>query len=382
MQLLFILGNHPELSLAEIKAVLQSKPLFNTQEFAVFDTNQDPEDLQELLGGTIKIAELLEEVTLTSESELAEDLLPHCQSHMSRDGKIIFGISVHGNQKHPKGMRIGLELKKQLKAEGQKVRYVTSKNDQLSAADLLKNKVLEHGFEFLIIPNGKKALLAKTLTYQPLEFWSNYDMSRPARDMRRGMLPPKLARVMLNLSSATTLGENNESAHILDPFCGTGTVLEQAGLCGIKNIIGSDIDEKAIEQTKKNFTYLNLKIEPKLYAVAAKNISAHIEKPVVTHVITEPLLGKPRQGNESMYAIRKEVEELEELYKESFAGIRRIMTPDSTLVVSIPRHYVGNEPVEDNLIEAIESSGFQKEEEHLYKHTDQYVGRNITKFKF
>ena len=53
-------------------------------------------------------------------------------------------------------------------------------------------------------------------------------------------LHPKLARVLVNISAI----KRDET--LLDPFCGTGGILIEAGLIGAK-VIGSDIEEKMIE---------------------------------------------------------------------------------------------------------------------------------------
>lgn len=371
MKLLFVLGNHPELSLAELQAILKSAPLERAKEFAIFDSSSaNAATLQNRLAGTVKIAEVLGETIYTNERDLADHLQQYCPN---TDGKVIFGASVYG-ESGIKPMRIGLELKKFLRGRGVKVRLVTSNNKQLSAADLLKNKILEHGFEFLLFPQGKKVLLARTLSFQPLEYWADYDMNRPARDMKRGMLPPKLARLMVNLSGAS------HDSVLLDPFCGTGTVLEQAAEIGVGNIIGSDIDPKAIEDSKTNFAPFTNKSSLTLHVSAAKNLSALIDQKSVTHIVTEPLLGKPRTGRETMHELKKEIETLEDLYAESFAGLKRTLVPGAITIVSLPRHYLGQTPMTDRFIEMIERAGYKKQEEHLYKHKDQFVGRNIVRF--
>lgn len=69
------------------------------------------------------------------------------------------------------------------------------------------------------------------------------DYGRPARDARVGMLPPKLAQIMLNLSV-----KDEKSGTVLDPFCGTGVLLQEAALAGF-DFIGSDIEPRMVEMT-------------------------------------------------------------------------------------------------------------------------------------
>jgi len=58
-------------------------------------------------------------------------------------------------------------------------------------------------------------------------------------------MDPVLARVLVNLS------EVSAGQSILDPFCGTGGILIEAGLCGIMPK-GLDIQEKMVEGCKEN----------------------------------------------------------------------------------------------------------------------------------
>lgn len=58
-------------------------------------------------------------------------------------------------------------------------------------------------------------------------------------------LDPVTARVMVNLS------EVSAGQHVLDPFCGTGGILIEAGLCGI-GVHGLDISEEMVEGAREN----------------------------------------------------------------------------------------------------------------------------------
>lgn len=76
--------------------------------------------------------------------------------------------------------------------------------------------------------------------------------------LRKGFHPtsiqPKLARALVNLSRV------KKGQILLDPFCGTGGILIEAGLIGCK-LKGNDISKKMIEKTKINLKTLKLKAE-------------------------------------------------------------------------------------------------------------------------
>ena len=66
-----------------------------------------------------------------------------------------------------------------------------------------------------------------------------------------GSMSPKLARCMVNLSRVT------EGQLLLDPFCGTGGILIEAGLIGCK-LVGSDIYWKMKNGTAINLDYFGI----------------------------------------------------------------------------------------------------------------------------
>jgi tRNA (guanine10-N2)-dimethyltransferase len=73
-------------------------------------------------------------------------------------------------------------------------------------------------------------------------------------DKRPGFSPvslsPKLARAMVNLTGSST--------SILDPFCGTGGILIEAALIGLR-AAGSDLSKEMVEKAGKNMEYYRLK---------------------------------------------------------------------------------------------------------------------------
>src|SRR5207247_323255 len=111
---------------------------------------------------------------------------------------------------------------------------------------VLHNDLLTKGVELLLMPTGAAWSLARTVALQPFEEFGQRDFGRPGFDAASGMLPPKVALMMLNLS-----GIPREGA-MLDPFCGSGTILMEAFVQGYANITGSDISAAAAESTKKN----------------------------------------------------------------------------------------------------------------------------------
>lgn len=390
MQTFAALGSHPGLSIAEIEAVTGQHPLKASDQIAFYDNLPDElTKLQAKLGGTTKLGYIVGSMVRASKKEIVE-YLKDVLIYDSRPGKIPFGISVYDMEESPRAKElfsmqksIGLALKNELKEAGLSSRYVVTKNPQLSSADVFKNHLLDRGAEFVFLVFEKELLIGRTEVVQDFADWSHRDYDRPARDAKRGMLPPKLARMMINLTGVTP-----ERATILDPFCGSGTVLMEAAVLGYHKLIGSDISGQAIADTKKNMDWLRGEdiafAEPELKESTAANTKAFIDDLSVDAIATEPFLGAPRQGSESRTEIERVVAHLAGLYEESFATLAKLLKPGGVMVIASPVHYIGRDafpvPTRDILTNLGMIERPIAEEAIIYHRPGQYVGREIVRF--
>ncbi|MHA1728983.1 MAG: TRM11 family SAM-dependent methyltransferase [Promethearchaeota archaeon] len=119
------------------------------------------------------------------------------------------------------------------------------------------------------------------------------DEERPYKNPK-GSIPPKFAKIMINLLN---LQRPYGTRRILDPFCGTGTILLFSYIQGI-HVYGADKDNICTRGTKKNIRWIQkflekpLKINPNKDIINA-NISEIEEKfdgLKFDGVITEPIL--------------------------------------------------------------------------------------------
>jgi len=336
----FIPGSHPSLSLAELAAVLgPTGPADYAQAAAeafLIETTRDPEELQERLGGIVKTGTVVGELARYNVQAAVDALWPLIQTAAENtEGKISFGLSVYALEN--KGMaaqiardrqRIGLELKKRLKELGRPVRYVDSKERDLSAVIVIENGLLETGGDWALIAGADRIFLGRTEAVQNYKEWGRRDYGRPAADAKSGMLPPKLSRMMVNLAGVEPTG-----ASLLDPFCGSGTVLMEAGLLGFERLAGNDIEAKAVADTKKNLVWSGQEAE--IVQGDASNIADRLPGPFDA-VVTEPYLGPPRTKKPTAAEAGRTVAELLRLYTRAFASIRRLLRPGGACVVSFP----------------------------------------------
>lgn len=344
MKYFFILGSNPTLSLAEICSLFPKEQKGNfLPDAVVLETGGlDAKNLINRMGGTIKIGQILFTADNLDFDNLLENLKPYLSPKES--GKFNFGISFYG-KKNIKIQPLAMKIKSFLRDENINSRWVVSKEKILSSVVAEQNKLTYGGIEIIIIAKDGKILVGKTLAVQPFKDLSFRDYGRPGRDDRSGMLPPKLAQIMINLSAnnpAPSPYKEEEQAKvlskiILDPFCGSGTILTEAILLGYKNLIGSDNSQRAVNDTQKNIEWIEEKFaiqgaKTRIFLSGAQSIAQKIKANSIDAIITEPYLG-PQRGNVNEMKIKNE---LEKLYSEAIRQFIKVLKNNGIVVMIWP----------------------------------------------
>lgn len=143
-----------------------------------------------------------------------------------------------------------------------------------------------------------------------------------------GSMNPKLARCMVNLSRI------KEGELLLDPFCGTGGILIEAGLIGCK-VVGSDIYWKMQNGTAINLDYYGIE-NYRTFHLDVRELKMY-EK--VASVVTDPPYGISTSTGDV---------DGEEIFMEFFHAIYDNMKDDAYLCMASP-HYVDLKPMVDDV---------------------------------
>jgi tRNA G10 N-methylase Trm11 len=198
-------------------------------------------------------------------------------------------------------------IKNGLKEHALSGRFVTSKSGGLSASVLIHQSVKEYG----ILKLAQTVYLTRTCWAQDIDHWSIKDVEKPHRDPERGMLPPKLARMMINFLSPELKTQTNK--RLYDPFCGTGTLLIEAAELGW-SVIGSDISQTAINQSGENLhwfsQYRGISPDITLFIADASQVTSEQIKGRVQAIVTEPFLGKQQPRPDQLPNIFKGLEKM------------------------------------------------------------------------
>jgi len=347
MKYFFVLGTNTALSVAELAAAVDLKKAdLLAVDFLVWETDIEinAESLMKRLGGVVKIGEIKEEIKEGNDEQLLKTLtdLAKIKKYQSKEGKFNFGFSDYGKYQFNK-QNFGLKLKKYFSEENISSRFVISREKTLSSVVVAQNKLITRGIEFILIKNGDKILIGETLSVQPFKDLSRRDYGRPARDDQSGMLPPKLAQIMINLAQVRDYNDV-----IVDPFCGSGTILSEAMLAGYKHLFGSDVSPRAIDDTHKNISWIRelydvKDVNIKILVKNVINLSKFIKAGLAEAVITEPFLG-PQRG---LIDFKTVARNLEELYSLALKEFQIVLKKGGRVVMIWPIFY-GQKPITPN----------------------------------
>ncbi len=369
----FILGHRPLLSLAELAVALNKFPGWKPVRFGngvfIIELTEpllEPQKWLNRLGGTIKIILLIGEFfpslssirKVITEEVTVENLVKLYLAQSKQ--KVDFGFSVYPllAKYSAKDLQVflrtfGIDLKQGLRQHEISSRLVVSNEAQLSSVVVTKNRLLTRGAEIDVIYDDHYLALGKTIAIQDFENYGLRDYGRPVADPKKGMLPPKLAQIMINLA------ELKPGNVVFDPFCGLGTILQESLLLGYK-VIGTDASSDSVKLAKKNLVWLiaKYKLNPSsilaMQEVDVHFLGRHFHPNTADAIITEGTLGPPlsRVPNANLRA--KYFGQLSRLYLKAFEQYRRLLAPGGRVVAVLP-YYISTDgqrdflPVIDNI---------------------------------
>lgn len=243
-----ILGRQPAISIAELERVYKKARWFS-EETALVESDHFYIDQ---LGGTQKAGKIIKQLPRGDWRQVSMEIVKlYSKSWATYDGKITLGLSAYGFNVSPRDVqKTGLILKAKLKSATASLRLIPNQEAALNTAASHHNKLgLSDNKVELIVVKGKdgSVVVAESVGAQNITALAARDQGRPKRDAFVGMLPPKLAQIMINLTGL-------DKGLVLDPFCGTGVILQEALLMGY-DVHGTDLAPKMIEFTEKNIKW-------------------------------------------------------------------------------------------------------------------------------
>ncbi len=387
---IFILGKNWRLSLAEINNAIEKPPYVGritdySASAAIVEfekeISKDPnfDNLMFHLGGTQKIGKLVDFIDLRTllaafpEEVTLEQTIQNKQrkfiSNTLKDtcypiyGKIesmkyftansIYGITFQKPYYKTLVQHflpfVNKEWVKILKSKGAKsALYYRYPEDRIRKGTL--NPIFPHHFyayklyqdnrkEILYVMTEEGLYIGYTINVTNANEIKKIDEHRPYKDLKAS-IPPKFAKMMIEFLN---LSRPYASNRIIDPFCGSGTLLMFALSQGIQ-IYGSDIDEEKIKGTMRNLKWISqiLESQPKIptkqFQIGdIKTLSRRFDNVKFDGIITEPYLVPfyrelPRYNDVVPIMEGKVIPSYKMLFSEGF----EILKPLRRIVVTAP----------------------------------------------
>lgn len=327
---IFVFGREPELSFLEVVSYFQSHDVNYKlaewkKEIAIFLLEDlDFDVLIKRLGGTVKIAEVFLEY-----------------KYKGSENKLNYGISIYSGDGNRLKNYLEIEFKKEkVKAVFRKPREKIFMPSEVFAKNLL---------EFLVY--GK--YYGRTIAVFNPKDYKERDETRPKQILLH-QVSLRLARILINLSYARH--------NLLDPFCGVGTILQEAMISDIE-VYGVDIDNESVDASRENLKWLkekyNLRNNFKIIKEDSKKLHRYFRRNEVHAVATEPDLGPYYRKIPSREEVDGVIKALENLYLDFFLSLRQVMKKHGKVAIVLPRLKYKNGFRDVNVNRIISQAGFR-----------------------
>lgn len=380
MSHLLLTGRLPELSIAELESLYGAAAVTRLGDHALVDAEID----FTRLGGSIKSAKHLTTLDTTNPQKVFDYCRKALPEHIQYipDGKIKLGVSLYGlSMPLHKQNANALSLKKVIKNAGRSVRVVPNTEAALTSAQTYHNALTSGlGLELVFVAHEGKTYIGQVTAVQDIDSYTLRDRGRPKRDAFVGMLPPKLAQTIINIATGPI-----SSGVVLDPFCGTGVVLQEAALMGY-SVYGTDIAEKMVRFSRDNLNWAHDQFKFRTeWQLEIGDATTHTWRLPIDAVAGEGYLGQPVGGQDPT------PEKLAEIMHDCQAIMRGFLknigsqVPSGTrLCIAAPAWFVRNMLHTLPIVDDLEEIGFSwMPLEHvdgrslLYSREDQVTYRHL-----
>lgn len=281
----FQLWREFKISIAEILAVFpKAEIVLANKHLLIVSGLEESEIIKEAknIWWTIKI------VSIEKQNDLKNFILEKAEN---KTWKFNYWISVFWTDSNLK--KTLSETKKFLSSNDVSSRFVNKNFENISSIQIISEKLIDNQSDFTVLKEKDNTYIWYTIWTQDIEEYSKRDYSK-SRDMRIGMLPPKLSQMMINLSWWKT---------IYDPFVWLWTILIESIAMWNKEVYGSDFNPDMIEATKNNISsYTNIKSDIFLFdardmeenGVFSNNIDAIVTEWFLWEIMTQKNINTSR----------------------------------------------------------------------------------------
>ncbi len=352
---LYIFGRNPELSLAEIIARYnvndnQTSPVIKDLSAKGIIIESKKHISIKNCGAVLKNCKI---ISVFLKNTPISDIKPVLETHINGEyiiDKSNWGISSYNDEfshnatLNPQTLHI--LAKKGFKNIGVKKAYFTPpmEGNILTPQKLLRKKIIDDGIEFVLWYRKSDVILCQTEEVIDIDLFAKRDKERPHKRLML-LLGLALARTMINLVS---IEKNNHNLPIYDPFCGMGSIVQEAFILGLQ-AMGSDIDESCVIRSKENLNWISQSRGKKFQEIFGIFPSDKIFEMDVTapnipllqnfkgSIVAEPNLLTPLKSYPLILEAKKMINQFEQNYNRYLKGINQILPTGGLCVLIFPQ---------------------------------------------
>lgn len=384
---LLLLGNTPQLSRLELESLFPDLSWRSLSEELLslsVDLTEEKETtwLTQLVSDCAGIVKVYKVEAKVNNDVSDEELLAHLADLITTHSpKVHFSLQQAGPQQRNLSNE---RVKDYLQSQNIKARYFSA---ALTASALLLHHAQATEVLLFNLLEEKQLLLARVAAVQNIDNWTRKDRQKPYANRKKGMLPPKVALMMVNIAlgnwQQATAGQTTPLLY--DPFCGSGTILMEAALRGLE-VMGSDLDSEAVSGSRSNLDWLAEVYKVPTPGLVFQADVAHLpldkfSQHKVDLLVSEPFLGKQTPREEDLANIFKG---LEKLYLGAFNSFSQILRPGARICLIFPKA-VSSKKTHSMaaLIDKLQAKGYNLlVEPVLYARAAAQIQREICLFSF
>lgn len=363
---LFIFGKDPELSKVELSSYLTTSNITfkieaNNDRFCILDVDGDFDsvNIMQNLGGILRIGKLI-----AWSNYLSDNFAKSIEIYTS---KFNYAISSLGMSKYEYELHEDI-LKNHFKDSKIKA-YIKNNHPKNIDFNMIDPKIynswnLDLGFELIILKHNESYYYFKTNSATDPKDYEERDLKRPNR-VETHATSPRISQMLVNC-----LGLEEDSV-IIDPFCGTGTLLIEALLKGY-GAVGIDNDLSLVQSSRENIEWAKNRFGLTKASYNLIHGEAQNAKFNANACVFEPYMGPFLRKIPSQNDVFEIAYELEDIYSGLFENLKENLKPKSSVfdVVCILPYF---KTKEGRIIginhEVFEKSGFSlaklNDDEHL-----------------
>jgi len=215
----------------------------------------------------------------------------------------------------------------------------SAEETELKITDLLRNVLIDEegkrvrGLDVIVDCSLDEVCYGYTQFTSNLESFRERDFGRPYQDPTV-TLSPRLARILVNLCGL------QRGKTILDPFCGLGTIPQEALLLGY-NTVGIEISSSVVTRCRENLDWLRnrFQVSPKLSSKILRGNAFNLEPsvlPRVDAIASEPILLSKLERNPSSEKAEEMIRAASEKYRLAFRAFSSILRPEGKVSIVAP----------------------------------------------